>query len=153
MATISFSQQALDVFYNNLKSNLNGSYNYIRLMSGTMPSDFSSMTNLSTLEPQVLWQKNLSGQNFWSWSSGDNYVTLNTTFSTARNTGTAEWFWVFDSANSNDPLTGGSPDFQFIGSVGTVGTDLLVGSTSITSGKYYRITGLKLSLSATEYTW
>lgn len=160
MPTISFNQGAMDTINNRFTGQiLDDSYSHIALMSGTMPSDFTSIpatgsgnnTWTSDYAGQMLWINQLSSE--WSTPSGQNIMTLNTNYTQARLTGTAEWFWCF-KASGNDPETvQRTISYDFIGSVGTSGTDLIVGSTSITSGKYYRVGGLQLSFPGLDYNY
>lgn len=129
----------------------NDGYAFIRFMSGTIPSDFSGLTNGAALSSQVLWESD----NIWSshgslsdWANG----YLQTTYSAATQTGTVEWFWYF--ANQNTTSTSGNTIGNIIGSVTATGGggDITVPSTTITSGKNYRVDQWRLDF-AEDYTY
>ena len=173
MATVTLSNGLLSSFYYRLTdfsdSSNEAPYNLhhyssttnfssrLKLMSGTIPADFSTLTAANSLSDQVLWSHTLLDFEEWvtetanfGGSSLRNKALLNmNNYVQATQTGTAEWFWYsVPTGTSSDA----SIYFQFIGSVGTSGTDLILPTTSITSGKNYRIRGLELQI-AQDYTY
>lgn len=166
MATVSFGSGVLHNAYMQLTQSsgdhsllhhtggTNGDEAHIKMMSGTMPSDFTTLTGPNDLSGQVLWYTQGIG-NKWDLTTDGNsmntQMTLNQTdYNVATASGTAEWFWYH--VNDSTTYNTGNIKFQFIGSVGTSGTDLILPSTSIVSGKYYRVRGITLTLQS-EYTY
>ena len=168
MATVTLSNGLLSRFYTRLSTS--GSYDYnlnhynntdyytgrICLMSGTIPTDFTDLTTRGSLSDQVLWAYDNTGSfsnNSWETEQTGSAHTSSIfdmkNYAAATATGTAEWFWysVGTSISSSSAIY-----FQFIGTVGTSGTDLVLPTTSITSGKNYRIRGLRLQI-AQDYTY
>ena len=143
--------------YNNMLNSFYGTnyeWNHIKLMSGTMPTDYSTLTSPGALTSQILGVD--SGLTTADWDyiydgSRRTGFTLNmNNYITASATGTVEWFWWY--TNTSSSYNGGALGASFIGSVGTSGTDLVIPSTSIISGKRYKITNINLNISQ-EYTY
>jgi type II secretory pathway pseudopilin PulG len=115
----------------------------IKMMKGTVPTDFSGLTNASSRSADVLWSDTIS--------SGEGILangvwTLSTAYQFATQSGTATWYWL-----SNWGGNGGS---QIVGTIGTTGSgaDLTLDSTTILSGAWYRVYNLKFTI-PTTYTY
>ena len=152
MATFSISDAFLTSVYSIIRGQSHGlvyadgggGTAKIRFMSGTPETDFSNLTSATALSGQVLWDASVVIND---WDTFSDRLELNhQAHHSATATGTVQWFWylVYDGYNNID--------FQFIGTVGTSGTDLILPSTTITSGKKYKVTGLTLTINQ-DYTF
>ena len=108
-------------------------YNYpsLRIMKGTVPTDFTGLTSSSSRASDVLIQYDkITGE--LVNSSTANPITINTVYKTPIASGTATWFWLY----SGDELKQ-----QMVGTVGTVssGADMEISSVNIVSGTAYRV--------------
>jgi hypothetical protein len=113
---------------------------YLKIMKGTIPTDFTGLTTSSSRSEDVLlsWERNiiLSTSSITSTSPT---AIITTPYANATATGTATWFWVFSAVHSNIMN-------QFFGNVTELGFggDLEISSTSIVSGQPYRVNNLRL---------
>ena len=136
---------------------------HVAMYSGTPPTDFSGLTDSnSTAGGTILWykQESVESNTHWSITIPTNAtVTLTTGFEQAVATGTASWFriWgtgdgVANSTDSHDMVA--NHRSQLVGTIGTEGSgaDLILPTTNIVSGKYYRIQNLKFNL-PTDFTY
>ena len=172
MPTVTFSKGLLSVFYDSMiglshqynfinrsqTSNDNYSRTYMTLMSGTMPTDFSTLTVSTSLQSQVLWHTRLASTDFDNETEIHGGNTINNKFVlnmenyvSAQQTGTVEWFRIMQhnatgSTQYTDYNDYSQLNWQIIGSVGTSGTDLILPTTSISNSKSYRIRGLEFTL-------
>lgn len=123
-------------------------YASIRIMKGTMPSDFNELTGSNSRSTDVLLkfitataQKgNLN--NFGPTVANINPATIQTDYVKATANGTATWFWWTVSEQGN----GTALFHQIIGTVGAAGSgeDLEIPDTNVITDLAYRITNLKL---------
>jgi len=168
MATVTFSKGWLADFYNRQESS-NGDWNfteyntyeslYLKLMSGTIPTDFSTLTSPADLIGQTLWKKQLTYGDIDKNYTTHGDQTLSSSFEinmnnyqSARLSGTVEWFWLYQTTLASGDDGSGSIHWQMLGSVGTSGTDLILPTTSIVNSKSYRIRGLGFQLNQ-DYTY
>lgn len=131
------------------------STNYARfvLMKGTVPTDFTGLTNASVSRSSdrlVTWTvKSAAG----TWvSGGDNSIYLESTdLATASQSGTATWLWWYNHQyNAVSNIL-----HQAVFTVGELGSgsDYELANVGIINGKGYKlVNGPRLSL-ATEYTF
>lgn len=118
---------------------------YIKIMQGTAPSSVSELTKTTDQSANVLVTYTINDtQVFETFTDiNSNPVQVTTTYQTASANGTASWFWwVVTEPEINSNIVG----HQIIGTIGTVGSnsDLEMANTTITSGKYYRISSINL---------
>lgn len=131
------------------------------IMQGTVPTDFSALTSFNVRSSDLLVMFDASPgtsggmNNFTGSSDTTNPAVLSTTNVNAVASGTATWFWWFTSplANTNAWDNAATPYNQIIGTVGVVdsGADLILNSTSITTGKPYRIVNYKFQIPEAWY--
>ena len=170
MATVTFSKGWLSQSYNRQTSSVTGYHftkhgtefsTYLKLMSGTIPTDFTTLTMPTALGSQTLWRDNITYSvidtptiDHGGVSLNDSFEINQTTYTAAQRTDTAQWFWLYQTNNDGNYPDDGSGDirWQMIGTVGTTGTDLILPSASIVSGRNYRISGLGFKLSQ-DYTY
>lgn len=121
----------------------NNNYGYgskVYIMKGSVPSDFTGLT-LSGRTSDILITYETANGNLDSSSYVNNVFTLNTSLVQASDTGTATWFWIYNTGVVNAVI---APVQQIIGTVGTIGSgaDLEIQTTSIVTGSPYRISNL-----------
>ena len=124
MATISFS----DSVRKYLASDVFATIETMRLMKGTVPTDFADLTSTSSRTDDILIEFPVINDT----SVGTGYKSYSNTYYTALQSGTATWLWGYDSS-------GITLVWQFVGTVGTAGTDLIIGDTAIIAGAKYRL--------------
>jgi len=117
------------------------------LMSGTPPTDLSTLTDVTALDSQVLCR--FSSNNPQYGNSGDfnnviantNPIVIQTEYETAISSGTATWFWLVTYQ-----CTTTNPVHQIVGTVGPTGSgaDLTLPSNNITAGSLYRVANLNI---------
>lgn len=135
----------------------------IYVMRGTVPTNFTSLINVSDRSADILvmfstLQVNGSvsasiqptAADFLPSVAGVNQplVTVNTNYAFATAAGTATWFWwVVRPVPGGNTVIGNTIANQIIGSIGVPGSgsDLELPSTSIVSGQAYRIRNLVVS--------
>lgn len=108
---------------------------YLRIYDGTQPANANTAITTQVLLAELRFNATAAP----AASSG--VLTMNsiTQDSSANNTGTATWFRALKSDGST---------VVFDGSVGTSGSDLNLGSTSITSGASVAVTSMTFTVSA-----
>jgi len=151
MATITFSDEMHNQIQRGITYNESiaqeGTYSddsMMRIMKGTVPTDFTGLQSLSARAEDVLIEWSVDNNVF------DDADIVVTDYIAAVGTGTATWFWwgaVEETYGDPDAMS-----VQMIGTVDTQNADLVVGSTSIVEGKFYRVTGLKF-LVPQSYTY
>lgn len=134
-------------------------YSKLRIMKGTVPTDFSTLTNVNTSRSTDIlidYSYFHNGSNISSVNT-TNPVTLSSILVAASASGTATWFWYVGTSSStgagNAPPAN-TPNQQFIGTVGLTGSgaDLEIDNVNIVSGSSYKFTNLKIQL-PTSWTW
>ena len=134
-------------FYNSGISGFN--YGTITLMKGTVPADFTSLVNSTSRASDVLvtWTTSQSGFTFNNPVTNDDGIAqIDSPYSVASASGIATWFWWYITTNTTTILA------QLCGTVGTVGTDMIIADTTIIAGANYRFQNLKFDI-PTEYTY
>jgi hypothetical protein len=128
-------------------------------MKGTVPTDFSALTNYTVRSTDILveWREIATGYSSTSIHEiypyvqrTTNPIVIGTASVGAVASGTATWFWgLAFIANASAGIYQ-----QFIGTIGTLGSgsDLEISNTSIVSGNQYRINNLRWQL-PTSYTY
>ena len=126
------------------------------LMKGTVPTDFSGLTLVSSRSSDRLveWTVESSAG---SWVEGDNnsLYLQSTNLATASQSGTATWLWWYNPYTTTyyQQIEGMSHQAVFtVGELGS-GSDYELANIEILNGKGYKlVNGPRLSL-ATEYTY
>ena len=108
---------------------------YLRIYDGAQPANANTAITSQVLLAELRFNATASP------SASGGVLTMNsiTQDSSANNTGTATWFRALKSDGST---------VVFDGSVGTSGSDLNLGSTSITSGASVAVTSMTFTVSA-----
>lgn len=108
---------------------------YLRIYSGTQPANANTAITSQVLLAELRFNATAAP------AASGGVLTMNsiTQDSSANNTGTATWFRALKSDGST---------VVFDGSVGTSGSDLNIGSTSITSGASVAVTSMTFTVSA-----
>ena len=123
------------------------------LMKGTVPTDFSGLTDASgsrSSDRLVTWTVASSSG---SWvNGGDNSIYLQSTnLATASQSGTATWLWWYNQWYASPEVILHQAVFT-VGALGS-GSDYELANIEILNGKGYKlVNGPRLSL-ATEYTY
>lgn len=114
---------------------------FIRIMKGTIPTDFSGLTVASSRSTDVLLQVLASDTTYYNITSNINPIVINTNLKAAIASGIATWFWVGCYYNSNNIILN-----QFLGNVGVTGSgaDLEIADTNIISGNQYKVVNLRI---------
>ena len=135
-----------------------GSWNNIsavdmRLMKGTVPTDFSGIPNLYSRASDTLVTWNGSpASNLWQDTSDTSISLTYTPLKYATAGGTATWLWWY-SYNSDLPY--GALQYSVVFTVGILGSgaDFEIPTTNIVSGNGYKlINGPRLTM-ATEFNY
>ena len=113
------------------------------IMQGAVPTDFTGLTSTSSRSSDIL--VSLDPAVTQATTTTDAVCTLSTAYATATRSGTATWFWWYVFSGTNITR-------QIVGTVGTSGTDLVIGSDSITIGHQYRIIDFDFKV-PTDYTY
>jgi len=154
MATVSYST-SLKEFVEDGIAHGAGSLDYevpgntkMRIMKGTVPTDFTGLQSLDARSEDLLveWDSGTSGDA----DVFDESNIVITPYNAASQSGTATWFWW--TAEEGDVTDDDAMSLQMVGTVGTSNADLIIGSTSIVEGKFYRISGLKFIIPQ-DYTY
>lgn len=122
-----------------------GSTFTIKIMKGTIPTDFSTLTSTTSRSADVLITFLKSGIGSPILITTDaNPITCWTTNQTATASGTATWFWAYSTAGSYLGC-------QMLGTVGVTGSgmDLEISDTNIISGQDYRVHQLRVNVPTT----
>lgn len=108
---------------------------YLRIYDGTQPANANTAITTQVLLAELRFNATAAP------AASAGVLTMNsiTQDSSANNTGTATWFRALKSDGST---------VVFDGSVGTSGSDLNLGSTSITSGASVAVTSMTFTVSA-----
>lgn len=122
----------------------------IRIYKGTVPTNFSSLTNLSGRNSDLLLtivnSDYATGTTNFTQSSNfsTNPVLITSVYTAASASGTATWFRIVTFPYVNTELI----CHQIVGTVGLPGSgsDLEIANTNLVSGKFYRIVNLKISI-------
>lgn len=118
---------------------------YISIYSGSVPTDFSTLTLPSSRSADVLLTF-VSGINQifqYTVNVTSNPAVINTAYTTASASGTATWFRWYTAYAGTSPT---SVVQQIIGTVGATGSgaDLEIPTTALVSGTAYRIQNLRI---------
>lgn len=117
----------------------------IRMMQGTVPTNFSTLTTPTSRSSDILIQWTRAANQLSQFvNSNVNPIIIGTGTANAVASGTATWFWGI--------VYSGSTIFQqYFGTVGALGSgaDLEISSTSIVSGNPYRINNLRWQMPST----
>lgn len=126
-----------------------------RIMKGTAPADFSTLTTYGSRSSDVLavYATNYTfGAGVFSITDTTvNPVVVQSVYFTASASGTATWFWwtvtQLPSNGASPPSAGAVPLQQIIGTVGAPGSgaDLEVYNTTLTAGDPLRVLNFKIS--------
>lgn len=145
MAIYRFTTEAVGVSLVNRifagSAGYNDSSTYVRIYKGAQPTK----TDLDSATPSTFRTSDLLitfdfGSNYWTVTTATGQAALNTSVNaTASATGTAAWFMIDVNANNRQMITG-----TVSGPGG--GGDLVIGSTSITSGLIYSLGSLIYTL-------
>ena len=146
MATITLSSNLQNSIVSNLfesGSSPSITGGTIKMMKGTVPTDFSGLTSASSRSADVLWSDTIAGN---EGILANGVWTLSTAYQFATQSGTAAWYWLSNWSGAN-----GS---QIVGTIGATGSgaDLTLDSTTILSGAWYRVYNLKFTI-PTTYTY
>ena len=130
-------------FYDNFSSGT--TIGYISIYSGSVPTDFSTLTLPSSRSADVLLTF-VSGINQifqYTVNVTSNPAVINTAYTTASASGTATWFRWYTAYAGTAPT---SVVQQIIGTVGATGSgaDLEIPTTALVSGTAYRIQNLRI---------
>lgn len=124
------------------------------IMKGTVPTNFTTLTDFSSRSADVLVQWSVPGGQFTA-SPTTNPASFSSSFAAASASGTATWFWWM-SRGYRSPSSGFNNTIfeQIVGTVGVTGSgaDLEISSTSITAGQLFRVIDLRLQL-ATSFNY
>lgn len=132
-----------------LTANMN--YSNLRLMKGTVPTDFTGLTQYSSRSADVLVTWGVGDISNWS-ISGNTITGGYTNLVQAAQGGVATWLWWSNSVIDSDLLTYGHQIVFTVGGTGS-GADFELLNTTIISGNNYKIiNGPRFSL-ATEYNY
>lgn len=117
----------------------------IKIMSGAAPTNFTTLTKTTDYSANVLVTYTIDDTEVFQTFTDvvSNPVEIRTTYQTANANGTASWFWwVVTEPEANSNIVG----HQIVGTIGTIGSnsDLEMANTTIVSGKYYRVSSLRL---------
>lgn len=117
---------------------------YIKIMQGVVPTNFNTLPQTTSRDTDVLITYTIDDTTVFDTFSNfnTNPLTIETTYQTASNTGTATWFWwVVTEPEANSNIVG----HQIVGTIGNIGSgsDLEMLDPNIVAGKYYRISNLK----------
>lgn len=127
----------------------NGNLGFLRLMSGTMPSNPSTLTNNAPPGTAILWEvyadRDIGTFNPTADRWYVNPTQINTIFASITATGTASWFWIC----TNNGETAQTTWHHIIGDVGLIGSgsELEVYDTQLVSGQFARVINLNLRMS------
>lgn len=133
----------------------------LTLMKGVQPTAGSFLTSYSQRSADILCIFNSyntlmsSSNNFQTTNQSTNPANISTEYVAASATGICTWFWLAVVQASFGPIvTSATPYQQIIGSVGTTGSgaDLIIPTTTITSGEQYRVLNLRLQF-PTSWTY
>lgn len=134
-----------------------GAYNVtglINIYQGTVPTDFSTLTAFNSRSADVLVSFNTTTAGLFTSTvnTSTNPSLIATAYQNASATGTATWFrwFTYNGTSGSNALI-----HQIIGTVGATGSgaDLEISSTSIVSGRAYRIQTLRIQFpSSFTYT-
>jgi hypothetical protein len=113
---------------------------YIKIMKGSITTDFSDLTQVDSRSADVLLT--LDPAKIVS-TVGDRTATISASHSAASASGTAAWFWWYSPTDSSSSST---IEFQLAGTIGTSGADLVIGDTALVQGENYRLTNLIMKL-------
>jgi hypothetical protein len=125
----------------------------MRLMKGTVPTDFSGIPNLYSRASDTLvtWSGSPNAE-LWQDTSDTSISLISTPLVYASLSGTATWLWWY-SYNSYSPST--TLQYSVVFTVGTLGSgsDFEMPTTDIVSGRGYKlINGPRLTM-ATEFNY
>lgn len=112
-----------------------------KIMKGTVPGDFSTLTAANSRGSDVLVAWN-STQFNWANLAG-NTSSMNTQYAAASQAGTATWFWWYMPSTA---AVDAAPIWQIVGTVGTTGTDLVLDNAALVAGSTYRIYNFSFSI-------
>ena len=126
MATITFSDEVRRLLATDIFKNIDG----MKLMQGTVPTDFTSLTSANSLSSDVL----VNFSSLAKGAEGNGYRLGTSTHYTAAQSGTATWLWGYELDTDNTTILN-----QFVATVGTTGTDVVIGNTAIIAGANYRL--------------
>jgi hypothetical protein len=132
-------------------------YGVVKLMKGTVPTDFSELTSTTSRDSDILvtWTTSTIGWNFTDpVTNFDGLAVVSSPYAVATASGIATWFWWYLATPANPvyPATENYIVIQLAGTVGTSGADLNIPDTTIIAGANYRFENLKFDV-PTEYTY
>ena len=113
---------------------------YIKIMKGSITTDFSDLTQVDSRSSDVLLT--LDPSKIVS-TVGDRTATISASHTAATASGTAAWFWWYSPTDGSSSST---IEFQLAGTIGTSGADLVIGDTALVQGENYRLTNLIMKL-------
>lgn len=142
MATITFGNITRSYLVQDVFTAFDG----MKLMSGTVPSDFTGLTSAGSMNSNVLVEFTSLTKSTAGGSSYD-FNLYTTGYSTALSSGTATWLWGYELDTDNSTILN-----QFIATVGTSGTDVILGNTAIISGAKYRLQDIRFEFPE-DYTY
>ena len=127
----------------------------LMVLKGAVPTNFSTLTDLSVRSADVLMTFYTTAGDFTPSIANVNPGIINTTYRASTAAGTATWFW-WVTRRLGDGAGGvyteyTTPINQMFGTVGVTGSaaDLEIPDTNIVSGLPYRITNLRLNFPTT----
>lgn len=126
---------------------------FLRLMKGTVPTDFSGLTFLSSRSSDVLVSWDMPSATSWSTDNQKTYWLNGTPLVYASTGGIATWLWLCSGWDPGGPT--GSVIHQAVFTVGTLGSgaDFELLNTTVISGNGYRlVNGPRLTM-ATEWNY
>lgn len=137
----SYTGIANSTFKNYYNANYEDLKSQFKIMKGTVPTDFSTLTAANSRSSDVLVAWN-SAQFNWANVAGST-SSMNTQYAAASQAGTATWFWWY---MPSDPAVDAAPIWQIVGTVGTTGTDLILNNAALVAGSTYRIYNFSFSI-------
>lgn len=139
MAKIILSNEYEEQILGGLMSKMVGS-GFIKIMKGSITTDFSDLTQADSRSEDVLLT--LDPAQIVS-TVGDRTATISASHTAATASGTAAWFWWYQPTDTSPTA---AIENQIAGTVGTSGTDLVIGDTALVQGQNYRLTNLIMKL-------
>jgi len=129
--------------------NLAGTYGSgtLKIMKGTIPTDFSTLTASTSRSTDVLVTIPLSSTASVVYQNNNIKIDTAGAYSSATQSGTASWFWLYSGAKDSSSLSF-AVQSQLIGTItGTgLGGDIELGVVDVVSGSPFKISNFLISM-------